>query len=325
MVRSKAASSSLSSSDLPSSSLPLSQGQGSTAISTGPDSETSEFQQQPAPRTEGRLLYGERTRAATSYSRHHTVAASGRRRDSSGDQSLAESSRSSSSIDTIRTHEVTSIATATTVLRVRPVVRVNQKSEESAVSRSSPISSPPKRRRQRPPPAPSTHPPSTTTPSTSSSDIYPRRKQIPNLPYTGLNPPVLPDLNLRPGSDSFSRIPALFSTPPLRQRPPSFSSPITQPPPAPPNQTGQPRPPGSRSRSHSIPRTMLERALGKAHTAVTLDHAGNFEGAMEAYEDACELLTEVIEMPGQENDREKLYDIVSTRCSYAKGGLYFWY
>ncbi|KAI5821451.1 hypothetical protein BZA77DRAFT_6500 [Pyronema omphalodes] len=57
---------------------------------------------------------------------------------------------------------------------------------------------------------------------------------------------------------------------------------------------------------------MLERALGKAHTAVTLDHAGNFEGAMEAYEDACELLTEVIEMPGQENDREKLYDIRDT-------------
>lgn len=51
---------------------------------------------------------------------------------------------------------------------------------------------------------------------------------------------------------------------------------------------------------------MLSRALQKANTAVLLDNAQNFEGAMEAYEDACKLLQQVMIRSSQEEDRRKL-------------------
>jgi len=48
---------------------------------------------------------------------------------------------------------------------------------------------------------------------------------------------------------------------------------------------------GSESRHHSqTQKVMLSKALQKANTAVLLDNAANFEGAMEAYTDACNLL-----------------------------------
>lgn len=56
---------------------------------------------------------------------------------------------------------------------------------------------------------------------------------------------------------------------------------------------------------------MLSRALQKANTAVLLDNAQNFEGAMEAYEDACKLLQQVMIRSSQEEDRRKLDAIVS--------------
>jgi len=46
--------------------------------------------------------------------------------------------------------------------------------------------------------------------------------------------------------------------------------------------------------------------------AVTLDNAENYEGAMEAYEDACVLLTEVMDQAGPGEDKIKLQTIVST-------------
>ncbi|KAH3953835.1 hypothetical protein HBI24_123400 [Parastagonospora nodorum] len=65
-------------------------------------------------------------------------------------------------------------------------------------------------------------------------------------------------------------------------------------------------PPRSREKRERDKKTMLSRALQKANTAVLLDNAQNFEGAMEAYEDACKLLQQVMIRSSQEEDRRKL-------------------
>ncbi|KAK8153088.1 hypothetical protein IWX90DRAFT_80872 [Phyllosticta citrichinensis] len=59
-------------------------------------------------------------------------------------------------------------------------------------------------------------------------------------------------------------------------------------------------------------KTMLSRALQKANTAVLLDNAQNFEGAMEAYADACKLLSQVMRRSTGEEDRKKLEAIRMT-------------
>ncbi|TKA74897.1 hypothetical protein B0A49_07892 [Cryomyces minteri] len=51
---------------------------------------------------------------------------------------------------------------------------------------------------------------------------------------------------------------------------------------------------------------MLSRALQKANTAVLLDNAQNFEGAIEAYGDACKLLQEVMDRSSGDEDKRKL-------------------
>lgn len=55
---------------------------------------------------------------------------------------------------------------------------------------------------------------------------------------------------------------------------------------------------------------MLSRALQKANTAVLLDNAQNFEGAMGAYADACRLLQQVMHGSTGEEDKKKLETIV---------------
>lgn len=57
-------------------------------------------------------------------------------------------------------------------------------------------------------------------------------------------------------------------------------------------------------------KSMLSRALQKAHTAVLLDNAQNYEGAIQAYADACELLQQVLIRSSLEDDRRKLDAIV---------------
>jgi len=69
--------------------------------------------------------------------------------------------------------------------------------------------------------------------------------------------------------------------------------------------------PRTRERREKDKKTMLSRALQKANTAVLLDNAQNFEGAMEAYEDACKLLQHVMVRSSQDDDRRKLDAIVS--------------
>lgn len=72
-----------------------------------------------------------------------------------------------------------------------------------------------------------------------------------------------------------------------------------------------------RERRERDKKTMLSRALQKANTAVLLDNAQNFEGAMEAYSDACSLLEQVMIRTSGEEDRRKLESIV--RISHLSG------
>ncbi|KAL1999148.1 hypothetical protein VTN02DRAFT_4963 [Thermoascus thermophilus] len=58
---------------------------------------------------------------------------------------------------------------------------------------------------------------------------------------------------------------------------------------------------------------MLSKALQKANTAVLLDNAANFEGAIEAYSDACQLLQLVMHRSnGSEDEKLKLQEIRNT-------------
>ncbi|KAL0942115.1 MIT domain-containing protein [Colletotrichum truncatum] len=62
-------------------------------------------------------------------------------------------------------------------------------------------------------------------------------------------------------------------------------------------------------------KAMLSRALQKANTAVQLDNAQNFEGARQAYAEACELLHQVLARTSTEEDRRKLEAIRRTYTS----------
>ena len=57
---------------------------------------------------------------------------------------------------------------------------------------------------------------------------------------------------------------------------------------------------------------MLSKALEKANTAVLLDNAMNYEGALEAYQDACHLLESVLDRTYTIDDRRKLDAIRDT-------------
>lgn len=72
---------------------------------------------------------------------------------------------------------------------------------------------------------------------------------------------------------------------------------------------------GHRTQSH---KTMLSKALQKANTAVLLDNATNFEGAIDAYNDACQLLQQVMHRTSGD-ERQKLEEIVSSIHVQGKG------
>jgi hypothetical protein len=68
----------------------------------------------------------------------------------------------------------------------------------------------------------------------------------------------------------------------------------------------------SAQREHDRDRkSILDRALQKAHTAVVLDNNNNVEGAIEAYTDACDLLHQVLMRSTVPEERGKLEQIVS--------------
>lgn len=71
--------------------------------------------------------------------------------------------------------------------------------------------------------------------------------------------------------------------------------------------------------SERVPqKVILSKALQKANTAVLLDNAANFEGAVGAYNDACRLLHSVIlNGNGGDIERLKLQEIVCGLLSEA--------
>jgi hypothetical protein len=68
----------------------------------------------------------------------------------------------------------------------------------------------------------------------------------------------------------------------------------------------------SRNSKQPSQKAMLSKALQKANTAVLLDNAQNFEGAMQAYSEACALLQQVMLRSSGDEDRRKLEAIVCT-------------
>ncbi|KAG5297688.1 MIT domain-containing protein [Histoplasma ohiense] len=62
-------------------------------------------------------------------------------------------------------------------------------------------------------------------------------------------------------------------------------------------------------------KTMLSKALQKANAAVLLDNATNYEGAIDAYNDACQLLQHVMHHSGGHDEKQKLEEIRNTYTS----------
>ncbi|KAI9683684.1 MAG: hypothetical protein M1829_004989 [Trizodia sp. TS-e1964] len=75
---------------------------------------------------------------------------------------------------------------------------------------------------------------------------------------------------------------------------------------------------GSRGDKHPSQKNMLSKALQKANTAVLLDNAQNFEGAMEAYHEACQLLAQVLLRSSGDDDKRKLEAIRNTYTNRIK-------
>lgn len=70
------------------------------------------------------------------------------------------------------------------------------------------------------------------------------------------------------------------------------------------------RPKAPKRKTHPQ-KIILSKALQKANHAVLLDNAQNFEGAMDAYADACNLLQQVMMTSETDEDRQKLEAVVS--------------
>ncbi|TGO25239.1 hypothetical protein BPAE_0084g00060 [Botrytis paeoniae] len=71
----------------------------------------------------------------------------------------------------------------------------------------------------------------------------------------------------------------------------------------------------SRGSKQPSQKAMLSKALQKANTAVLLDNAQNYEGAMQAYSEACNLLQQVMARSSGDEDRRKLEAIRNTYTS----------
>ncbi|KAM3081179.1 hypothetical protein ACMFMG_005134 [Clarireedia jacksonii] len=71
----------------------------------------------------------------------------------------------------------------------------------------------------------------------------------------------------------------------------------------------------SRGSKQPSQKAMLSKALQKANTAVLLDNAQNYEGAMQAYSEACNLLQQVMSRSSGGEDRRKLEAIRNTYTS----------
>lgn len=77
------------------------------------------------------------------------------------------------------------------------------------------------------------------------------------------------------------------------------------------SQAGKSSAGSARTSKQPSQKAMLSKALQKANTAVLLDNAQNFEGAIQAYSEACALLQQVMLRSSGDEDRRKLEAIVS--------------
>lgn len=100
-----------------------------------------------------------------------------------------------------------------------------------------------------------------------------------------------------------------YSTQQAMQHQRSPSSDVTSP-----GEPAQKRP-RSKDPREKDKKTMLSKALEKANTAVLLDNAMNYEGAFNAYEDACRLLQYVMDRTSGAEDKRKLDAIRDTYAS----------
>jgi len=69
----------------------------------------------------------------------------------------------------------------------------------------------------------------------------------------------------------------------------------------------------SKSNGSKAKKSMLSQALKRANDAVGLDNAQDYSGAVNAYQEACECLKEVMRHSSHNEDREKLQQIVSSQ------------
>ncbi|KAI5776629.1 hypothetical protein EDC01DRAFT_450248 [Geopyxis carbonaria] len=247
-------------------------------------------------------------------------------RFSGSTSSIVNSSSRNSSVDlgdSIRTATAATAATATstTFVKIRPTLRGNIDGGPRIV----PVSNSSSQRRGPHSSSSTADSLSLTTPISGTCDLPYSWKKTPDPPFrleTGVSrisaAPVLPDLNLsRPESDDFSKIPGLTTTSPSieigsvevesSQRQTAQYSPKNSEP-HPTLEIGRHKTRTRENRLHS----MLNSALDKARTAVTLDNAENYEGAMEAYSDACVLLNQIMIRAVADEDKRRLQTIQET-------------
>lgn len=217
-----------------------------------------------------------------------------------------------SSGSNIRPFVATLTTTPTTVLqpnsspgsRSRPALRLHSHLTDEASQPISILTSSPQRRAATTPfPSNLGTNISITTPLTGTSEgshlweFSPQRLQTDN----GLLPATTSPPTIRDNTEDLLRVPDLIAEPP----PKPIFSPVSSH-----SRVGDsPRVRSKEHRSHSQ-KAMLSSALAKANTAVQLDNAENYEGAMEAYGDACVLLGQVMMRAGGDEDRKKLQAIV---------------
>lgn len=121
--------------------------------------------------------------------------------------------------------------------------------------------------------------------------------------------PAIESSNARVNDDKASTATQHITPPPIQP---------SRPPPPPPSERPKAHhrqlsvPRKTRQHRSSSQRAMLSSALQKANTAVLLDNAGNIEGAMEAYRDACTLLQQAMSRAELEGDRAQLQSIHDT-------------
>lgn len=235
-------------------------------------------------------------------------------------EGTSRGSSRSNSVDLYPSPVVTSAAVVAplspataTALRVRPVPRLPAYAIDTS-PQVVPITSSPQRRGTNNPLNRSDSSLTTSPTSTSEASQFwnssPQRNWTrPDPPFT---PPIVAPLTYRSTGDLI-----VSEIPPTLPKSSNFTSAhlgdrqSREPPGKNPLKTRGSIKHRRRERRAQSAKVMLSSALQKANTAVTLDNAENYEGAMEAYGDACVLLGQVMMRAGADDDRRKLQAIVS--------------